>query len=53
MMHLQELGQIVEERDEARLIPLLKSMIPDYTPSAQLLKAALPRKLEPRWRCRG
>ena len=41
MLHLQELQQIVEERDEARLVELLESMIPDYTPSAQLREAAL------------
>ena len=42
MMYLQELEQIVEERDEARLMELLEIMIPDYTPSAQLREAALP-----------
>ncbi len=42
LTHLQELAQIVEQRDEARLIELLQVMIPDYTPSAQLREAALP-----------
>ena len=40
--HLRELEQIVEERDEARLIQILEEMIPDYTPSSQLRESALP-----------
>jgi hypothetical protein len=38
--NLQELQQIVDNRDAPRLLPLLKTLIPDYTPSVQILKAA-------------
>jgi FlaA1/EpsC-like NDP-sugar epimerase len=40
--HLKELEQIVEDRDEARLIQILEKLIPDYTPSPQLRELALP-----------
>ena len=39
-MHLQELEKIVDYRDVHRLVQLFKNLIPDYTPSEQLLKAA-------------
>ncbi|HLY41336.1 MAG TPA: nucleoside-diphosphate sugar epimerase/dehydratase [Terracidiphilus sp.] len=42
MTHMEELEQIVERRDQARLVKVLRNMIPDYTPSAQLCEAALP-----------
>jgi FlaA1/EpsC-like NDP-sugar epimerase len=38
---LQDLRLIVERRDIARLILLLKGLVPEYNPDAQLLKAAL------------
>ncbi len=39
---LRELQQIVNDRDLMRLLPLLQSLIPDYTPSSQLLGASSP-----------
>ena len=39
--HLQELQQIVNSRDIAKLVLLLKELIPDYNPGSELLKAAL------------
>lgn len=49
MTHLHEMEQIAEERDVARLVKLLEKMIPDYTPSAPLLKiASLNNSLRPR-----
>jgi FlaA1/EpsC-like NDP-sugar epimerase len=39
-LHLQELEQIVAYRDVHRLVQLFRNLIPDYTPSEQLLKAA-------------
>lgn len=38
--HLRELQQIVNDRDVSRLVPILKNLIPDYTPGAELMKAA-------------
>ena len=38
--NLNELQKIVDQRDGDRLILLLKRLIPDYSPSAQLLKTA-------------
>ena len=38
--HLQELKQATNLRDQARTILLLRELVPDYTPSAQLLKEA-------------
>ena len=40
MMHLQEMEQITEDRDVARLVRLLEKIIPDYSPSTQLREAA-------------
>jgi FlaA1/EpsC-like NDP-sugar epimerase len=37
---LRELQQIVNDRDLMRLLPLLQSLIPDYTPGSQLLGAS-------------
>jgi FlaA1/EpsC-like NDP-sugar epimerase len=42
--HLQELRSIVDERDVAELVLLMKKMIPDYNPGSELLKAALTSK---------
>ncbi len=42
--NLKTLQQIVDGRNVADLILLLKEMIPDYNPSPQLLKAALLRE---------
>jgi FlaA1/EpsC-like NDP-sugar epimerase len=39
--HIGELRQIVDDRDVARLVLLLKDLIPDYNPGSELLKAAL------------
>lgn len=41
---LNELRQIVDERHVARLVLLLKELIPDYNPGSGLLKAALSEK---------
>jgi FlaA1/EpsC-like NDP-sugar epimerase len=41
--HLRDLRQIVDDRDVIRLVLLFKDLIPDYNPSAELLKAALLR----------
>ncbi len=38
---LQELQQTVDAQDVARLVLLLKELIPDYNPGSQLLKLAL------------
>jgi FlaA1/EpsC-like NDP-sugar epimerase len=38
--YLEELHQIVNERDLSRLILLLKELIPEYNPGAELLRAA-------------
>ncbi len=46
---LRDLQQAVHEQDVARLVLLLKDLIPDYNPDAQLLKLALsstPREAE-------
>jgi hypothetical protein len=43
--HLWELQQIVDDRDVLRLVKRFKDWIPDYSPSAQLLKAALTNDL--------
>jgi FlaA1/EpsC-like NDP-sugar epimerase len=40
-IHLQHLQAAVDEQDVARLVLLLKDLIPDYNPGAQLLKLAL------------
>jgi FlaA1/EpsC-like NDP-sugar epimerase len=40
-IHLQHLQTAVGEQDVARLVLLLKDLIPDYNPGAQLLKLAL------------
>ena len=40
--NLSELQDIVDQRDGGRLIFLLQNLIPDYSPSTQLLKAASP-----------
>jgi FlaA1/EpsC-like NDP-sugar epimerase len=40
-IHLQHLQEAVEEQDVARLVLLLKDLIPDYNPGSQLLKLAL------------
>jgi len=45
--YLNGLRQIVDDRDVTRLVLLLKEMIPDYNPSAGLLKAALQGEPEP------
>jgi FlaA1/EpsC-like NDP-sugar epimerase len=37
---VKELRGVVEQRDVARLVQVMEKMIPDYTPSAQLLDAA-------------
>jgi hypothetical protein len=37
---LEQLQQAVTARDVVRLIKLMKKMVPDYTPSAQLLQGA-------------
>jgi FlaA1/EpsC-like NDP-sugar epimerase len=39
--YLNGLRQIVDERDVARLVFLLKEMIPDYNPGSDLLRTAL------------
>ncbi len=39
--YMQELQQIVNSRDLARLVLLLKELIPDYNPGTQLLKVAM------------
>ena len=39
--HLRDLRGIAEERDANRLVLLFKSLVPDYTPSAQLVEAAV------------
>jgi FlaA1/EpsC-like NDP-sugar epimerase len=39
--YMQELQQIVNAQDIARLVLLLKELIPDYNPGSQLLKVAL------------
>jgi len=39
---IQDLQQIVARRDVARLILLLKQLIPEYSPGSQLLRGALP-----------
>lgn len=39
--YMQELQQIVNARDLARLVLLLKELIPDYNPGAQLLRVAM------------
>jgi FlaA1/EpsC-like NDP-sugar epimerase len=39
--HLQHLQAAVDAQDVARLVLLLKDLIPDYNPGAQLLKLAL------------
>jgi FlaA1/EpsC-like NDP-sugar epimerase len=39
--HLQQLQAAVDEQDVARLVLLLKDLIPDYNPGAELLKLAL------------
>jgi hypothetical protein len=39
---MRELRHIADERDVTRLVPLLRSLVPDYTPGMELLeKAAL------------
>ena len=40
-IHLQQLQAAVDEQDVARLVLLLKDLIPEYNPGAQLLKLAL------------
>src|SRR5580658_1801424 len=40
-VHLQHLQEAVYEQDVGRLVLLLKDLIPDYNPGAQLLKLAL------------
>ena len=45
--YIQELQQIVNARDVARLVLLLKELIPDYNPGSQLLKDALSVELAP------
>ncbi len=42
---LLELEQIVSDRDVSRLLQLLKNLIPDYSPSSQVLNETLPRNL--------
>jgi FlaA1/EpsC-like NDP-sugar epimerase len=39
-LFLQDLHQIVDQREVARLVLLLKEMVPDYNPGSQLLKLA-------------
>jgi FlaA1/EpsC-like NDP-sugar epimerase len=39
--YMQELQQIVNVQDIARLVLLLKELIPDYNPGSQLLKVAM------------
>jgi hypothetical protein len=39
--YLRDLQQISSEQDVGRLLMLLKNLIPNYTPSAQLLQSAL------------
>jgi FlaA1/EpsC-like NDP-sugar epimerase len=39
--YLQQLQQIVNSQDIARLVLMLKEMIPDYNPGSELLKVAL------------
>jgi FlaA1/EpsC-like NDP-sugar epimerase len=39
--YMQELQQIVNSRDLARLVLLLKELIPDYNPGTQLLRVAM------------
>ena len=36
--HLRELRHIADHRDVARLVPLLKNLVPDYTPRTELLE---------------
>ena len=43
--HLHELERIADSRDVSRLVQLLKKLIPDYTPSSQLVTPALPTSL--------
>ncbi len=38
---LQELHEIIDRKDVGRLVLLLKELIPDYNPGAQLLKLAI------------
>ena len=40
-IYLNDLGEAVEEQDIARLVLLLKDLIPDYSPGAQLVDLAL------------
>jgi len=46
--HLQELQQIVNAQDIARLVLLLKDLIPDYNPGSQLLKVAMAMEPAPK-----
>jgi hypothetical protein len=43
---LLRLQKISEEQDIANLVLLLKELIPDYNPGAELLKAALSTKTD-------
>jgi FlaA1/EpsC-like NDP-sugar epimerase len=49
--YLRQLQQIVDRRDVARLIQLLKELILDYTPGPTLLKAAAGAVVEPSAEC--
>lgn len=44
--YLRELEHTVANRDVSKLLELLKNLVPDYTPSSQVLNAAVPSKSE-------
>jgi len=47
LRRLNALRRVCESRDAGALLLLLKEMVPDYNPSAQLLHRAIDRRLEP------